>query len=69
MNITNQLEIQQEAIRLQSAIKTFFDNFSVGTLLNRSGIKKFRGVSVRSNSSKSNGLKSRLGSCPYALVV
>lgn len=45
MNITNQLEIQQEAIRLQSAIKTFFDNFSVGTLLNRSGIKKFRGVS------------------------
>ena len=28
-----------------------------------------RGLSVRSNSSKSSGLKSRLGSCPYAPVA
>jgi len=45
MHTTSQLEIQQEAIHLQSVIKTFFDNFSVGTLLNRCGIKKLKGVS------------------------
>ena len=45
MNTTNHLEIDQEAIRLQSAIKTFFEKFTVGTLLNRCGIKKLRGVS------------------------
>lgn len=45
MHTTNHLEIDQEAIRLQSAIKTFFDNFTVGTLLNRCGIKKLRGIS------------------------
>jgi IS4 transposase len=45
MNTNNQLEIEQEATRLQSTIRTFFDNFSVGTLLNRSGIKKLKGVS------------------------
>lgn len=45
MNITSQFEIQQEATRLQGAIKTFFDNFSVGTLLNCCGIKKLKGVS------------------------
>ncbi len=28
-----------------------------------------QGLTVRSNSSKSNGLKSRLGSCPYAPVA
>jgi len=45
MHNTNQFEIQQEATHLQSVIKTFFDNFSVGTLLNRCGIKKLKGVS------------------------
>ena len=45
MNITSQFEIEQEARRLQSAIRSFFDNFSVGTLLNRSGIKKLKGAS------------------------
>jgi hypothetical protein len=45
MHSTDQFEIDQEAIRLQGAIKKFFDNFSVGTLLNRSGIKKLKGVS------------------------
>jgi len=45
MNTTNQFAIEQEARRLQSAIRTFFDNFTVGTLLNRSGIKKLKGVS------------------------
>jgi hypothetical protein len=32
MHSTNQFEIDQEAMHLQGAIKTFFDNFSVGTL-------------------------------------
>jgi IS4 transposase len=45
MHTTSQSEIQQEAIRLQSVIKTFFDNFSMGTLLNQCGIKKLKGVS------------------------
>lgn len=44
MDTTSQFEIEQEAKRLQSAIKSFFDNFSIGTLLNRSGIKKVRGA-------------------------
>lgn len=45
MYSTSQIEIDQEAIHLQGAIKTFFDNFSVGTLLNRCGIKKLKGIS------------------------
>jgi hypothetical protein len=45
MDTTSQFEIQQQTIGLQSAIKTFFDNFSVGNLLNRCGIKKLKGVS------------------------
>lgn len=45
MNLTNQIEIEQEASRLQSATRTFFDNFSVGTFLNRSGIRKLKGAS------------------------
>ena len=45
MHNTNHTEIDQETIRLQSAIKTFFENFTVGTLLNRCGIKKLRGFS------------------------
>ena len=45
MNTTSQLEIEQEARHLQSAIRTFFDHFSVGTFLNRSGIRKLKGAS------------------------
>jgi hypothetical protein len=36
---------QQEAIRLHTKIDSFFDNFTIGTLLNRAGIRKMRGVS------------------------
>ena len=45
MNTTSQFKIEQEARRLQSAIRSFFDNFSVGTFLNRSGIRKLKGAS------------------------
>ena len=40
-----QYEEAQAAKRLQHTIKTFFDNFSVGTFLNRSGIRKLKGAS------------------------
>ncbi|BCO07979.1 transposase [Desulfolithobacter dissulfuricans] len=36
---------QQEAIRLHHRIDSFFDNFAIGTLLNRAGIRKIRGAS------------------------
>jgi len=42
---TERYEKEQEAKRLQSTIKTFFDNFSVGTFLNRAGIRKLKGAS------------------------
>lgn len=45
MDTTSQFEIEQEASLLQSAVRTFFDNFSVGTFLNRSGIRKLKGAS------------------------
>ncbi|MBU0675149.1 MAG: transposase [Proteobacteria bacterium] len=45
MHSTNQFQIDQEAMRLQGAIKTFFDNFAVGTLLNRCNIRKLKGIS------------------------
>ena len=45
MNTTSQFEIEQEATRLQSTVRKFFDNFSVGSLLNRSGIRKLKGAS------------------------
>jgi len=38
-------EKEQEAIRLHNKIDTFFDNFTIGTLLNKAGIRKMRGVS------------------------
>ncbi len=38
-------EKQQEAIRLHNKIDTFFDNFTISTTLNRSGIRKMRGIS------------------------
>ena len=45
MNIDKQFEIQQKANRLQGAIIRSFDNFSVGIILNRCSVKKFKGVS------------------------
>ena len=45
MHNTAQFKIDQEAMRLQGAIKTFFDNFSVGALLNRCNIRKLKGIS------------------------
>jgi hypothetical protein len=42
-NITNCHE-QQAVRQLHSKIDLFFDNFSLGTLLNRAGIRKLRGV-------------------------
>lgn len=43
MQISTEYEKQQEAIRLHNKIDTFFDNFNIGTLLNRTGIRKHRG--------------------------
>jgi IS4 transposase len=45
MDTTSQFEIEQEVSLLQSTVRTFFDNFSVGTFLNRSGIRKLKGAS------------------------
>lgn len=45
MNITKQYQEQQEANRLQSKISSFIGEFKIGTLLNKSGIRKLRGVS------------------------
>lgn len=44
MNSIADFEKQQEAIRLHNKIDAFFDNFTFGTLLNRAGIRKMRGV-------------------------
>ena len=45
MDITRQHQEQQEAKQLQSRISSFIGDFQVGTLLNKSGIRKLRGVS------------------------
>lgn len=45
MNNTIHVEKQQAAIHLHSRIDSFFDNFTIGTLLNKAGIRKVRGVS------------------------
>jgi hypothetical protein len=45
MNNTIHVEKQQQAIHLQSRFDSFFENFTIGTLLNRTGIRKVRGVS------------------------
>jgi hypothetical protein len=45
MDNTSRLEIEQEARHLQIAVKMFFDNFPVGTFLDRSGIRKLKGSS------------------------
>ena len=45
MDITKQYREQQEAKQLQSKISAFIGDFRIGTLLNKSGIRKLRGVS------------------------
>lgn len=45
MDITRQHQERQEAKRLQGRITSFFGDFQIGTLLNKSGIRKLRGVS------------------------
>ena len=45
MDITKQHQEQQEAKRLQSKIFSFFGDFQIGALLNKSGVRKQRGVS------------------------
>ncbi len=45
MDITKQYQKQQEAKRLQSKISSFLSDVKIGTLLNKSGIRKLRGVS------------------------
>lgn len=45
MNITRQHQERQEAKRLQGRFSSFFGDYQIGTLLNKSGIRKLRGVS------------------------
>ena len=45
MNITKQHQEQQETKQLQGKIFSFFGDFQIGTLLNKSGVSKMRGVS------------------------
>lgn len=45
MDITKQHQEQQEAKQLQSRISSFMGDFQIGTRLNKSGIRKLRGVS------------------------
>ena len=45
MDITKKHQDQQEAKQLQSRISSFFADFRIGTLLNKSGVRKLRGVS------------------------
>jgi hypothetical protein len=45
MESTTYFQKQQQAVHLHNKIDLFFDNFNLGTLLNRVGIRKLRGVS------------------------
>ena len=38
---------QQEAGRIVERVNSFFDDFQIGTLLNKAGIKKLRGATPR----------------------
>ena len=44
MDITRQYEVQQEAQKLNSRASGFISRFKIGTILNRHGIRKLRGV-------------------------
>lgn len=45
MDITRQHQEQKEVKQLESRIQSFIGNYKIGTLLNKSGIRKLRGVS------------------------
>ena len=45
MDITKQHQEQQQAKHLQGRISSFISDFQIGTLLNKSGIRKLKGVS------------------------
>jgi len=45
MNTTKQYQEQQEAKRLNSKISSFIGDFQIGTLLNKCGVRKMRGIS------------------------
>jgi hypothetical protein len=45
INYSEKLFEEQEAIRLENTIDSFFSDFQVGRLLNVSGIRKMRGGS------------------------
>ena len=45
MDITRQHQEQQEVKRLEGRIHSFINNYKIGTLLNKSGIRKLRGAS------------------------
>jgi hypothetical protein len=45
MNYSEKLFEEQEAIRLENTIDSFFSDFQVGCLLNGAGIRKMRGAS------------------------
>jgi hypothetical protein len=45
MDITKQHQEQQEATRLHNRIFSFLNDFQIGTILNKSGIRKLRGTS------------------------
>jgi hypothetical protein len=45
-NTVEQLQTEQEANHLRNRIASFFDNYQVGSLLNRSGIRKLKGVTA-----------------------
>ena len=48
MDSTKQYQEQQEAKHLNSKITSFIADFQIGTLLNKSGIKKMRGAPLPS---------------------
>lgn len=45
-NTIQQFEEEQEAKRLHNQVASFFDNFQIGALLSRSGIRKLKGISA-----------------------
>jgi hypothetical protein len=45
MDITKKHQEQQEAKQLRGSISSFIGDFQIGTLLNKSGVRKLRGVS------------------------
>ena len=44
-NTIAELQKEQETKHLHNKVESFFDNFRIGTLLNRSGVRKVKGIS------------------------